>query len=545
MRGLMQDWPLTVDRVLDHAARVHGTREIVARRCDGGVHRSAYATLHQRARAVSAALAALGIAAGDRVATLAWNSDRHMECWYGAMGIGAVLHTLNPRLHPDRIAWIANQAADRVLVLDADFVPLVESIRGQLKTIEHFVILADAGAMPVNRLGARCYEDWIGEGATQVQWGGFDELTACGLCYTSGTTGDPKGVLYSHRSNVLHAMMALQPNAFGIGAADVVMPMVPMFHANAWGLAFACPMAGAKMVQPGSQLDGASIYELLNAEKVTLAAAVPTVWMGLLQHLRAEGLSLPHLRRVVIGGAALPESILRAYTEDYGVEVIHAWGMTETSPIGTLNPLPPSMQEASPEAQAAYGLRQGRPPFGVELKIVDDTGAVLPHDDRSVGHLRVRGFAIAAAYYAEPDRPVLDEHGFFDTGDIAAIDALGTMRITDRAKDVIKSGGEWISSIELEQHAQSHERVALAAAIGVPHPKWDERPVLAIEPAAGASVCLEDMRSHLADKVPKWWLPEDIMLLERLPLGATGKVDKLRLRALYAQRRGIEGQQEP
>jgi fatty-acyl-CoA synthase len=533
MRGLMQDWPLTVDRVLDHAASVHGDREVVTRRTDGVVHRTSYGALHRRAHQLSAALQALGITTGDRVATLAWNSERHMECWYGAMGIGSVLHTLNPRLHLDQLVWIANHAADRVLILDTSFVTLVEAVKDRLP-VEHYVIIADRDAMPANTLGALCYEDWIAGFGPDAVWGGFDEGTACGLCYTSGTTGNPKGVLYSHRSNVLHAMMALGKDVMGIGGSDVVMPVVPMFHANAWGLAFACPAAGAKMVMPGGQLDGASVYELLDSEKVTLTAAVPTVWLGLLQHLRAEKLVLPHLQRVIIGGAALPEAILKAFEDDYGVEVIHAWGMTETSPIGTIGILPPALDAAPREQRLAQKLKQGRPPFGVEMKIIDAAATPLPHDGQASGHLLVRGFAIAGSYFGGDGGEILDADGFFDTGDVASIDSFGTMKITDRAKDVIKSGGEWISSIEIENIALSHPAVANAAAIGVPHPKWDERPVLVIEVKSGETLDAATMRAFLDGRIAKWWMPEDFIFVQAIPLGATGKVNKVQLRELYA-----------
>ncbi|HEY6868893.1 MAG TPA: long-chain-fatty-acid--CoA ligase [Novosphingobium sp.] len=527
--GLMQDWPLTVDRVLTHAAWVHGTREVVTRRTDGTIARTDYVTLHDRARRVTAALQRLGIVSGDRVATLAWNSERHLECWYGAMGMGAVLHTLNPRLHPDQLAWIARDAGGRVLVLDTSFVALVEQIRDRLP-FERYVIISDGAAMPANTFDALCYEDWIAPEPGEVAWGGFPETAACGLCYTSGTTGNPKGVLYSHRSNVLHAMLAMARGTLGIGHDDVVLPIVPMYHANAWGLAFAAPAAGAKLVMPGAQLDGASLYELLDRERVTFSAAVPTVWLGLLQHLRDHGLALPHLRRVVIGGAALPEAILQVFHHDYGVEVIQGWGMTETSPLATTGGVPWDLAEAPVEQQLACRLKQGRPPFGVELKLVDDGHRELPWDGVTPGRLLVRGFAVAAGYFNGAGGDVLDEQGFFDTGDVATIDPRATVQITDRAKDVIKSGGEWISSIDLENAALLHPGVANAAAIGVPHPKWDERPVLVVERRPGSKVCADELRDLLAGKVARWWMPDDYVFVAEIPLGATGKINKVALR---------------
>ena len=529
MRGLMQDWPLTVDRIIGHAARIHGTREVVTRRTDGSIHRTTYRAIHDRARQVSAALQGLGIGLGDRVATLAWNSERHMECWYGAMGIGAVLHTLNPRLHPDQLVWIAKDAGSRVLVLDTTFIPLIEPIRERLP-FEHYVIIADRSDMPPNRLDALCYEDWLATATGPVTWGGFDELTACGLCYTSGTTGNPKGVLYSHRSNVLHALMGMGSGGIGAGPGDTVMPVVPMFHANAWGLAFSCPGTGSKLVMPGAQLDGASVYELLDQEQVTLTAAVPTVWLGLLHYLRANSLKLPYLRKVVIGGAAVPEAILRGFEDEYGVEVLHAWGMTETSPIGTVCALPPELMAADRETQIAYRLKQGRPPFGVELKLVDDAGSEIAWDGSTPGRLLARGCAIAGAYLNGAGGEILDADGFFDTGDVATIDPFGTMQITDRAKDVIKSGGEWISSIEIENIALLHPGVANAAAIGMPHPKWDERPVLVVEPRAGSTVEVDELRSLLDGRIARWWMPDDYIFVDSIPLGATGKINKLALR---------------
>ncbi|WP_150292842.1 long-chain-fatty-acid--CoA ligase [Sphingobium estronivorans] len=531
MRGLMQDWPLTVDRIITHAARVHGSREVVARRTDGMIHRTTYEALHARSRRLSAALQRLGIGEGDRVATLAWNSERHTECWYGAMGIGAILHTLNPRLHPDQLAWISQDAASRVLILDTSFVGLIEPLRHRLP-FEHYVIIAGPSEMPANSLDALCYEDWIAAADDRVEWGGFDENTACGLCYTSGTTGNPKGVLYSHRSNVLHAMMGMGKGVFGIGPDDVVMPIVPMFHANAWGLAFSCPAAGAKMVMPGGQLDGQSVYELLDSERVTLTAAVPTIWLGLLRYLREHKLQLPYLKKVVIGGSALPEAILRAFQDDYGIEVVHGWGMTETSPIGSIGGLPTGLADAGPDARIAYLLKQGRPPFGVELEIVDEAGAELPRDGETQGRLLVRGMAVAGAYFQGRGGDILDEDGFFDTGDIATIDRFGAMQITDRAKDVIKSGGEWISSIDIENIVLTCPGVVNAGAIGVPHPKWDERPVLFVEKQAGSDLSVDDLRAFLTGKIASWWMPDAFLFVDQIPLGPTGKVNKLALREM-------------
>lgn len=533
MQGIMQDWPLTVDKILGHAAANHGDREIVTRSVEGPIVRTTYAELQGRAKQVSNALKDLGIGMGDRVATLAWNSARHMECWFGAMGIGAVLHTVNPRLHPEQIAWIANHAEDRIMILDTSFVPLIEAALPHFKTIEKFIILTDPPNMPETRFEAVSYELWIDGRSQDATWGGFDEKTACGLCYTSGTTGNPKGVLYSHRSNVLHTLVTLAPDVMGIGAADVVLPVVPMFHANAWGLAFSCPAVGAKMVMPGAQMDGASIYQLLNEEKVTITAAVPTVWLMLLTYLQENRLELPYLKKVVIGGSAVPERILRTFEVDYGVDVVHAWGMTETSPLGTLGSLMPHMQDADIDTRIAQKLKQGRPPFGVELKIVDDEGNTLPRDGKTSGRLMIRGAAIAAGYFKGDGGDVLDEDGYFDTGDVATLDQNSTMQITDRAKDVIKSGGEWISSIDLENIAVGHPKVANAAAIGIVHPKWDERPLLVVQPAPGESPSKEEILQQLEGKIAKWWTPDDVVFVDEIPLGATGKINKRQLRDMF------------
>jgi fatty-acyl-CoA synthase len=533
MQGIMQDWPLTVDKILSHANRINPTREIVTRRVSGDIVRTTYGEVYNRAKQVSNALKGDGIGLGDRVATLGWNSARHMESWYGAMGIGAVLHTLNPRLHPEQIAWIINHAEDRVLVFDTTFLPIVEAIKDKIPTVEKFVIYAGPEDMPENSVRAVAYDLWIDGQSTDCVWGDFPEDTACGLCYTSGTTGNPKGVLYSHRSNVLHTLVTMSKDAMGMGAADVVLPVVPMFHANAWGLALSCPATGASMVMPGADMSGPAIYELLDSEKVTITAAVPTVWLGLLSYLRENDLKLPHLKKVIIGGSAIPEAILRAFEIDYDVDVIHAWGMTETSPLGTLGTLPPHLEEADIDTRMAQKLKQGRPPFGVELKVVDDAGGDIPRDGATSGKLLVRGAAIAAGYFKGDGGNVLDEHGFFDTGDVANIDEFGTMQITDRAKDVIKSGGEWISSIDLENIAVGHPKVANAAAIGVYHPKWDERPLLIVQSAPGEMPTKEDVLAQLEGKIAKWWTPDDVQFVDEIPLGATGKINKMALREMF------------
>lgn len=530
MKGIMQDWPLTVDKILEHARLINPTREIVTRRVGGEIVRTNYGELYDLSMQVSSALKDGGIGLGDRVATLGWNSARHMASWYGTMGIGAVLHTINPRLHPDQIAWIANHAEDKVLIFDTTFLPIIEAIKDKLETVKTFVIFAGADDMPDNSVGAVAFDMWVDGRSTDVEWGGFPEDTACGLCYTSGTTGNPKGVLYSHRSNVLHTLVTMSKDAMGMGADDVVLPVVPMFHANAWGLALSCPATGANMVMPGAQMDGASIYELLDSEKVTITAAVPTVWLMLLQYLRENDLKLPHLKKVIIGGSAIPENILRAFEIDFDVDVIHAWGMTETSPLGTLGTLPPHLMTADVDTRMKQKLKQGRPPYGVELKVVNDEGADLDRDGATSGKLLVRGAAIAAGYFKGDGGNVLDSDGWFDTGDVANIDQYGTMQITDRAKDVIKSGGEWISSIDIENIAVGHPDVANAAAIGIYHPKWDERPLLVVQPAEGKSPSKEDILKTLEGKIAKWWTPDDVQFVDEIPLGATGKINKLALR---------------
>ena len=535
--GKMQDWPLTVNKVIEHAKANHGHRRVISRSVEGPIVETTYAEIHDRAKQVSNALKGDGVKLHDRVATLAWNTARHMETWFGAMGIGSVLHTINPRLHPEQIAWIANDAEDKILFVDLTFVPLLEAVQDQIKTVERYVIFCDAAHMPDTKLrNAVAYEDYIAGQSQDCVWGDFPETTPCGLCYTSGTTGNPKGVLYSHRSNVLHTFITGMADALGVTVFDKVLPVVPMFHANAWGLTFTCPAVGAEMIMPGAQMDGASIYELLTKYKVTMSAAVPTVWLMLLQHLEANNLDLPDLDRVVIGGSAVPERILRAFKEKFDVDTAHAWGMTETSPLGTIGQLIPEIVEQGWDKHVEYKLKQGRMPFGVELKVVDDDGKELPRDGESSGHLLVRGCAVVDTYFkgaGGDGGSVLDENGFFDTGDVAHLDEYGYMQITDRAKDVIKSGGEWISSIDIENIAVGHPKVANAAAIGIYHPKWDERPLLIIQLHEGQEATKEEMLKQLEGKIAKWWTPDDVAFVEAIPLGATGKINKLALRDMF------------
>ena len=535
MLGLMQDWPLTLDKVIDHAANWHGKREVVTRSVEGPIVRTTYGEIHTRAKRLSNALKALGVKAGDRVATLAWNSGRHMETWYATMGIGAVCHTLNPRLFPDQLCYIITHAEDQILFTDLTFLPTIIERRADMHTVKHVIVMTDEGHMAsVGLDGALCFETLIEQHSDDCQWGGFDENTAAGLCYTSGTTGNPKGVLYSHRTNFLHTLITLQTDVMGISGTDVVLPVVPMFHANAWGLAFSCPAVGCKMVMPGLKLDGASVHELIETEGVTFSAAVPTVWQMLLQHLRSTGGKLATLKRVVIGGSAVPESLVRAFRDEFDVDVTHAWGMTETSPLGTLSVPTTEVLAMPPEAQLQYKLKQGRPPMGVELKLTDDEGHRQPHDGHTFGRLKVRGAAIAGAYFKGEGGDILDEEGFFDTGDVATIDALGYMQITDRAKDVIKSGGEWISTIEIENLAAGHPKALIAAVIGVAHPKWDERPLLLVKLKDSEDATREEFLEYLDGKIARWWMPDDVVFVDDIPLGATGKIDKKLIRQRFA-----------
>jgi fatty-acyl-CoA synthase len=451
------------------------------------------------------------------------------------MGIGAVCHTLNPRLFPDQLCYIIGHAEDKVLFTDLTFLPLLAQHRDRMQTVRQVIVMTDEDRMADCPLqGALAFETLVADHSEDCDWGGFDENTAAGLCYTSGTTGNPKGVLYSHRSNFLHTLVTLQQDVMGLSGRDVVLPVVPMFHANAWGLAFSCPAVGCKLVLPGPKLDGASVLELLETEKVTFSAAVPTVWQVLLQHLKATGARLTTLKRVIIGGSAVPEALVRAFRDDFGVAVTHAWGMTETSPLGTLSTATAEVAAMPAEEQLRYKLKQGRPPAGIELKLTDDEGRAQPYDGSTFGRLKVRGPFVVREYFKGEGGRILDDEQFFDTGDVATIDQLGYMQITDRAKDVIKSGGEWISTIEIENLAAGHPKALIAAVIGVAHPKWDERPLLLVKLKEGETATREEFLQFLEGKIARWWMPDDVVLVDDIPLGATGKIDKKLIRERYA-----------
>ncbi|MGK2926551.1 MAG: long-chain-fatty-acid--CoA ligase [Lysobacterales bacterium] len=533
MLGLMQDYPLLTHTILEHGALNHGEREMVTRGVEGPIRRTTLANVRNRALRVAKALEREGVKLGDRIATMAWNSERHIETWFGIMGLGAVCHTLNPRLFSDQLDYIINHAEDDIIFVDLTFVPILEALQPRLRTVRKFIVLTDAAHMPATSLpNAVAYEDWIRAVDEDFRWKSFDENTAAALCYTSGTTGHPKGVLYSHRSNVLHGLTVNQPDVFGLRSEDVIMAIVPMFHANAWALTFAVPAAGAKMVLPGAGMDGASIYELLDSERVTSTAAVPTVWLGLLQYLEKTGKQLPWLQKVVVGGAACPPMMIRKFELDYDVEVIHGWGMTEMSPVGTTGKMKYATSQCDREAQLKLKEKQGRTPYLVEMKVVDDDGRELPRDGKSSGHLLVKGPCVAKGYY-KLDQEVLGADGWFDTGDIANIDPLGFMQITDRDKDVIKSGGEWISSIEVENVAVGCPGVAEAAVIGLPHPKWTERPLLIIRRDAGSPVSADEVLAYLDGKIAKWWMPSGVEFVDAIPHTATGKIQKMDLRKQF------------
>lgn len=535
MLGLMQNQQLLISSLIEFAERHHSDGEIVSRRVEGDIHRYCYKDLALRSRQVANALDALKIGFSERVATLAWNGYRHMEIYFGVSGSGRVLHTLNPRLHPDQVVWIANHAEDQVLCFDASFLPIVQAVHARCTTIKHYVMLCDADKLPhdtgIPNLSS--YEAWIGKQSSDYTWPVFDENSASSMCYTSGTTGNPKAALYSHRSTVLHAYAAALPDVMNLSARDSVLPVVPMFHVNAWGIPYSAALTGCKLVFPGPALDGKSVYDLLESEKVTFAAGVPTVWQMLLGHMQANGLRFSTLNRTVIGGSACPPAMINAFNDDYGIDVLHAWGMTEMSPLGTLCTLKNKHLLLSKEEQMKIRLKQGRAIYGMDMKIIDEAGKELPHDGKAFGDLLVKGPWIVAEYFkqseeASPKSPLVD--GWFPTGDVATIDPDGYMQITDRSKDVIKSGGEWISSIDIENIAVAHPAVAMAACIGVYHPKWDERPIIAVVKKPGSDVSREALIAFYEGKTAKWQIPDDVVFVDSIPLGATGKMLKNKLR---------------
>ncbi len=534
MMGQMMNQPLLISSIIEFAARHYGHVEIVSRRIEGDLHRYTYRECHQRAKRIAHAMRVLGVQMGDRVATLAWNGYRHMELYYAVSGSGAVLHTINPRLHPEQIAYIANHAEDQYLFFDLTFLPLIEAVAAHCKTVKAFVLMADREHMPQETKIANllCYEDLIASTSDEFEWPLFDENSAASLCYTSGTTGNPKGALYSHRSTVLHSYASSMPNALNVSAADTVLPVVPMFHVNAWGLPYSVLLSGAKMVFPGAALDGKSLYDLFESEGVTFSAGVPTVWLGLVNYVLQNKLEFSTFKRTVIGGSACPPAMMDTLIDKLGVQVIHAWGMTEMSPLGTAGGLQAKHLALSKEEQRKIMQKQGHAIYGVDMKIVDDDGKELPWDGATYGHLLVKGPWIIASYFKNEGGDVLQD-GWFPTGDVATIDADGYMQITDRSKDVIKSGGEWIGTIDLENIAMAHPAVLQAACIGMAHPKWDERPLLLVIKRPGMDVTRDELLKFFEGKIAKFWMPDDVAFLEALPMGATGKIQKNKLREQF------------
>jgi fatty-acyl-CoA synthase len=529
----MQSQQLLISSLIEFAERHHGETEVVSRRVEGDIHRYTYKDVAQRSRKVANALDTMDLAFSDRVATLAWNGYRHLELYFGVSGTGRVLHTLNPRLHPDQIVWIANHAEDQVLCFDMSFLPIVKAVHGRCTTIKHFVLLCDADKLPQDSgiPGLLSYEAWIANQPSTYQWPEFDENSASSMCYTSGTTGNPKAALYSHRSTMLHALAGALPDALSMSARDCVLPVVPMFHVNAWGLPYSAAMTGAKLVFPGPAMDGKSIFELSETEKVSFAAGVPTVWQMMLGHMQAGKLRFSTLKRTVIGGSACPPAMISAFNDDYGVEVLHAWGMTEMSPLGTVCTLKNKHLPLDAIDKMKVRLKQGRGVFGVDMKIVGDDGQELPWDGKAYGDLLVKGPWVISEYFkGEGGSPLVD--GWFPTGDVATIDADGYMQITDRSKDVIKSGGEWISSIDVENVAMAHPAVAMAACIGMKHPKWDERPVIAVVKKPGAELTRDELIGFYEGKTAKWQIPDDVIFVDAIPLGGTGKMQKVKLREM-------------
>ncbi len=538
MLGQMMSMPLLISNLIEHADRHHGDTEIVSRRVEGDIHRYNYRDMHARSKQLANALNALSIKPGQTVATLAWNGYRHMELYFAVSGSGAVLHTLNPRLHPDQVVYIADHAEDQAIFFDLTFAPIIAAVAKRLATVKHFVALCARDKMPViEGVNVLCYEDLIAAQTSDYVWPQFDENTASSMCYTSGTTGNPKGVLYSHRSTLLHTYAAALPDALNCSARDVILPVVPMFHVNAWGLPYVAAAIGIKMVFPGAALDGKSLHDLFEAEGVTMAAGVPTVWQGLLTHMETNNLRFSTMRRTVIGGSACPPAMIKLFLEKYDVRVLHAWGMSEMSPLGTVCTFKTKHLSSSTEAQYGVMAKQGRAVYGVDMKIVGDDGKDLPWDGKTFGDLLVRGPWVLQSYFKqEGGNPLVrDAHGrdWFPTGDVANIDADGFMQITDRSKDVIKSGGEWIGTIDLENIAMAHPAVAMAACIAAFHPKWDERPLLVVVRKPNTNVSANELISYYEGKIAKWWTPDDVVFTDAIPLGATGKMLKNKLREQF------------
>ncbi|MFD1709217.1 fatty-acid--CoA ligase [Ottowia sp. GY511] len=531
MLGLMQQHPLLISSLIDFAARHHGDGQVVSRRVEGDIHRYTWADVQRRSKQLAKALDDEGLKAGERVGTLAWNGYRHLELYFGVSGSERVLHTINPRLLPEQIAWIANHAEDQIICFDTTFLPIIQGIHAHCKTVKRWVALCDADKLPQDTgiPNLVSYEAWIGAQSPDYTWPVFDENTASSLCYTSGTTGNPKGALYSHRSTVLHAYASALPDVMGLSASDSALPVVPMFHVNAWGMPYSAAMVGCKLVFPGPALDGKSVYELIEGEKVTFAAGVPTVWQMLLGYVGQNKLKFSTLKRTVIGGSACPPAMITAFRDQYGVDVLHAWGMTEMSPLGTLCSLKEKHRDLPEADKMKLRLKQGRAIFGVDMKIVGADGQDQPWDGTTYGDLYVKGPWILGRYFKDEGGDPLED-GWFPTGDVATIDADGFMQITDRSKDVIKSGGEWISSIDVENTAMAHPAVAMAACIGMPHPKWDERPIVAVALKPGAQVTREELLQFFEGKMAKWQIPDDVVFVDAIPLGATGKMLKTKLR---------------